>query len=234
MSSAVTPSSDDMHAYRAEPDARLLIVGFGAYREALEELLRALGEGDIPRAREIARRGRELEGGPQGALRMLDAFLSAVGADYVQAARAAAGSVALTGRLEHGEVARLLPATDAMVVPSTFPEAFGMVAAEAAAAGVLPISADHSGLAEVSDVLAAAMPPEQRPLISFALGDADVVAAIAARLTDWLALGASRRSEIGTRLAAAVADRWSWRQVAQGVLAASAGELGALPAITRD
>ena len=51
----------------------------------------------------------------------------------------------LTGRLEHDELAELLPAVEATVVPSTFPEAFGMVAVEAAACGALPVSAAHSG-----------------------------------------------------------------------------------------
>ena len=74
---------------------------------------------------------------------------------YREAAREAGGSVAFAGRLEHDEVGRLIPATDALVFPSTFPEAFGMVAAEAAAAGVLPVSAAHSGAAEVSRALAA-------------------------------------------------------------------------------
>ena len=64
----------------------------------------------------------------------------------------------LTGRLDHEELAELLPACEALVVPSTFPEAFGMVAAEAAACGALPISAAHSGLAEVSDALAGRCP----------------------------------------------------------------------------
>ena len=62
------------------------------------------------------------------------------------------------GRLEHDELADLLPATEAMVVPSTFPEAFGMVAAEAAACGALPVVARHSGLAEVAATLAEAVP----------------------------------------------------------------------------
>ena len=39
----------------------------------------------------------------------------------------------------------LLPLCDVAVVPSIFPEAFGMVAAEAAAAGVLPVVSAHSG-----------------------------------------------------------------------------------------
>ena len=68
----------------------------------------------------------------------------------------------LTGRLEHDELAPLLAAAEAQVVPSTYPEAFGMVAAEAAAAGALPVSAAHSGLAEVTATLAAAVPPAAR------------------------------------------------------------------------
>ena len=62
------------------------------------------------------------------------------------------------GRLEHDELADLLPAAEAMVVPSTFPEAFGMVAAEAAACGALPVVARHSGLAEVAETLGGAVP----------------------------------------------------------------------------
>ena len=59
-----------------------------------------------------------------------------------------------TGALEHRHLAPLLALADACAVPSVFPEAFGMVAAEAAAAGCPPVVADHSGLAEVGSVLA--------------------------------------------------------------------------------
>ena len=84
----------------------------------------------------------------------------------------------LTGRLDHEELAELLPACEAMVVPSTFPESFGMVAAEAAACGVLPISAAHSGLAEVTRALAAAVPEEAAGWLSFPVDD-DAVEALA-------------------------------------------------------
>ena len=212
----------------AAPQARLLVVGFGAYREGLERLLDALAEGDLAGARAIARGGRQLEGGPPGTLRMLDAFLSGAGPAYAEAARLAAGTVRLSGRLEHEEVARLLPATEATVVPSTFPEAFGMVAAEAAAAGALPICADHSGLHEVSSALAQAVPDAQRDLLSFSLDDR-AVESIAARLTAWLELDPVQRKDIGAQLARRASQRWSWAGVAAGVLAAATGELDALP-----
>ena len=66
-------------------------------------------------------------------------------------------------------------------MPSTFPEAFGMVAAEAAACGALPLSANHSGMAEVTATLAPAVPEELRPLLSFDVGP-DSVEQIAAKL----------------------------------------------------
>jgi len=114
------------------------------------------------------------------------------------------------------------------VFPSTHPEAFGMVAAEAAAAGVLPVSAAHSGAAEVSRELAAELPAAVAELLSFEL-DPDAIAAIAARLNAWLALPATEREAAAASLRATVDRLWSWRGVAATVLAAAAGELDRLP-----
>src|SRR3954447_18956335 len=135
---------------QAVPDARLVVVGFGTYREGIERLADALRDGDLEAAREIARRGRELEGGPAGELRYLSAFLDRLPDGYLDAARHGLARIHFTGRLEHSDLPDLLPACEAQVVPSTWPEAFGMVAAEAASCGALPVSAAHSGLAEVS------------------------------------------------------------------------------------
>jgi len=130
---------------RDVPCARLVVVGFGAFRAALEDLLAALAVGDLDRVRAIAAEGRALEGGPRAPLRHLLAFLDSLSGEEAEAYRAAAAAlgdrVVLTGRLEHDELAPLLAACEAQVVPSTFPEAFGMVAAEAAACGALPVSA---------------------------------------------------------------------------------------------
>src|SRR5207302_5083804 len=76
-----------------------------------------------------------------------------------------------TGPLEHRHLANLLPLADVVVVPSIFPEAFGMVAAEAAASGVPPLVARHSGLAEVAAGLEEVYPVRFRPLASFTNGD---------------------------------------------------------------
>ncbi len=235
-----------------QPRARLVIVGFGAYREAFERMLAALARGDLEAVRDIALAGRALErdpageggeaaggelasqgdgGAPSRPLRHLLAFLEGLGGErrerYLAAARGIPGSVLLTGRLEHEELVELLPACQALVVPSTFPESFGMVAAEAAACGVLPISAAHSGLAEVSEALAQALGPRIAGLLSFPV-DERSVQAIAERVTGWLEAPAEERAQARTGLVRTVSERWSWQSVARGIIAAGTGAVGTL------
>jgi glycosyltransferase involved in cell wall biosynthesis len=218
------------------PDARLCIVGFGTYRDATVRLLRALANGDLDDAREIASRGRELEGGPPGELRFLAAFLDGLEGErreaYVAAAREAAPRVHLTGRLEHGDLPEVLPSFLAQVVPSTFPEAFGMVAAEAATCGVLPLSAAHSGLAEVTAALAPSLEERSRRLLSFQVGDG-AIEEIASKLVEWLRLEPDERRRASAALAATAAERFGWEHVAEGVIAAAEGRLDELPEADR-
>jgi glycosyltransferase involved in cell wall biosynthesis len=146
-------------------DARAVVVGFGDYRERLEELA------------------------PPGTV--------------------------FTGPLEHRHLRHLLPLCDVAVVPSIFPEAFGMVAAEAAAAGVLPVVSAHSGLAEVAAGIGEEVGPEAALLLSFPSGDA---AALRERLGSILALPPERRRELGLAARRAVERRWSWEVVAARLL----------------
>ena len=146
------------------------MVGFGAAERALREAEAGARGGDLEPLRELRRHGRGLEGGEDGAFDFLSAFLDDAPAGYAELARAAAGSVRFAGRLEHDEVATPVACSEALVFPSTFPEAFGMVAAEAAATGALPVSAAHSGAAEVSPALAADLPEPALGLVSFDLG----------------------------------------------------------------
>jgi glycosyltransferase involved in cell wall biosynthesis len=211
------------------PDAQLQIAGYGEYEDGLRRLLTALDRGDLDDAREVARLGWGLEGGMAEPLSILSAFLTDPPPGYLEAATGVAGSVEFIGRLEHDEVAELLPGAEALVMPSTFPEAFGMVAAEAAACGVLPVSAGHSGMREVSRELAATLPPGIGELTSFPVEEG-AVEAIAMRLNAWLALSEAERQGAREALVATAGRLWSWEGVARGVLAASAGRLDELPA----
>ncbi len=210
------------------PEARLQIAGFGEYEGGVRRLLAALDRGDLEAAREVARLGRGLEGGQQAPLQILSTFLADPPPGYAAAARGLAASVELIGRLEHQQVARLLPRAETLVMPSTFPEAFGMVAAEAAACGTLPIAADHSGMREVSRQLAAALPRASAGLCSFTVSEA-AIEQIAARLSGWLDLPEQAREETREALIATASRLWSWEGVARGVIAAARGELDRLP-----
>jgi glycosyltransferase involved in cell wall biosynthesis len=152
------------------------------------------------------------------ALRGLDARAVIVGfGDYREELESIAPPGTLfTGALEHRHLVHLLPLVDVSVVPSIVPEAFGMVAAEAAAAGVPPVVADHSGLAEVAAGIAAEYPPALRHLTSFANGDA---AMLHDRLAELLALPAADRRALGLAARRAVEERWSWTRVAERLLA---------------
>jgi glycosyltransferase involved in cell wall biosynthesis len=215
------------------PEAQLVIVGFGTYREAMGRFVEALRRRDVDDLLEIAARGRELEGGPPGELAYLRAFLEGVDEHWLAAAPQAAERIHFTGRLEYADLPALVPACQAQVMPSTFPEAFGMVAAEAAACGVLPLSAGHSGMAEVTATLAPALPAELRPLLSFRVG-VDAVEQIADKLVTWLTTPAAVRERAMDALAAHAAAHYSWESVAEKVIAAAEGRLDALPPATAD
>jgi glycosyltransferase involved in cell wall biosynthesis len=149
-------------------------------------------------------------------------------AAYLEAAAHGLARIHFTGRLEHSDLPDLLPAVEAQVVPSTWPEAFGMVAAEAASCGALPVSAAHSGLAEVSKILAESLPEDLRPLLSFELAD-DAVEQIADRLVRWMQLDPGERAAACRALSDTARERFSWEGVAAGVVAAAEGRLDALP-----
>ncbi len=123
--------------------------------------------------------------------------------------------VLFTGPLEHRHLVHLLALADACVVPSIFPEAFGMVAAEAAAAGCPPLVARHSGLAEVAEGLEAEYRADLRDLASFVAGDAYDLRQKLARL---LALEGGDRETIRAAARRAAVERWSWSSVADRLL----------------
>ena len=154
------------------------------------------------------------------ALRALDARAVVVGfGDYRAELEALAPPGTLfTGALEHRHLVHLLPLCDVSVVPSIFPEAFGMVAAEAAAAGVVPVVAAHSGLAEVGAGIAAELPPAWAHVVTFPTGDAD---ALRERLRELLALPRAKREALGAAARRAVEQNWSWRRVAERLLSSA-------------
>ena len=196
------------------PELELEIIGFGGSEAELRELATALGTGDRGTIAGLARRLDD------PVLSAVKAFLSAPLSDDYRA-RAASATVTFAGRLEHGPLAEVLPHFEALAVPSVLPEAFGMVAAEAAACAVLPIVPRHSGIGEVGATL------EQhvaRPgLLTF---DPDEpIEALARAIDRVLTLDRDDRRELGRACSELARERWSWDTVARNLLVAA----GALP-----
>jgi len=154
------------------------------------------------------------------ALRGVDARVVVVGfgpeRTALEGLAASSGVRALfTGPLEHRHLRHLLALADACVVPSVFPEAFGMVAAEAAAAGCPPVVSRHSGLAEVAAGLEEALPPGLAALVSSPSADAD---ALRERLVALFALPAADRALLRATVREVAEQRWSWAGIARRLL----------------
>ena len=191
------------------PDLRAVVVGYGGFEVPLHELWHALRTGARDEALAIAHRGED------GPLEGLEAFLATADDPYFS--RAAEVPVEFTGRLDHGPLSLVLPTFDVLVVPSVLPEAFGMVAAEAAAAGVIPIVPDHSGIGEIGAAVEESL---GRPgFVTFDAGDP--ISGIAAAIERVLALSPEELADARAAVVELAHSRWAWERVADLLLAAA-------------
>lgn len=124
--------------------------------------------------------------------------------------------ILFTGPLQHRHLRYLWPLCDVSVVPSVFPEAFGMVAAEAASCGCPPLVADHSGLAEIAAGLRQFYPAEYADLAAFS-----TPAELAVRLPQVMAA----RDILSPFARQAAEELWSWDSVARRITELAQGLL---------
>jgi glycosyltransferase involved in cell wall biosynthesis len=191
--------------FQAQPalrhDTAALVVGFGSDRDWLAALSVALRRGD----REAIEWLRDVGGLP------VDPSSTPTPTD-------GRSDVTFTGLLDHRYAPGALAAMDVQVVPSILQEAFGMVAAEGAAAGALPVVSRHSGLAEVAAALEAEV---GRPgVFSFEPGEG-AVRRLAAGIDHLLSLAAEEREELRRAVSSFVAEHWTWERTASRLLAAA-------------
>jgi glycosyltransferase involved in cell wall biosynthesis len=189
------------------PRFEVVIVGYGGDEAALVALHDALARGDLDAARRII-----------GDLGRSDAaleFLTTVDEPYLE--RMASISVRFPGRLDHDPLSKVLPTFNLLVVPSILAEAFGMVAAEAAACGVLPLVPNHSGISEAG----AAIEEEIGAPGLLTFDKARPIEGIAAGIDRVLSLDPATRATMNERAAAVAHTRWSWDHVAESLLEAA-------------
>jgi glycosyltransferase involved in cell wall biosynthesis len=191
---------------RRQTHARLLVIGFGTFREGLEALTHALSTSDEKTLERLAELGRRLEGGPPAG--PLEHFEVSTQEELLGEAAGMEDGVEFIGPLRHEELTKLLPAAEVGVVPSIFPETFGLVAAEFAASGVVPFVADHSGLREAGEIIGRGLPFDVRvPLDGFEENLARV-------LTGYLKLPEEERRRCGEIVRRNSVEHLSWATLA--------------------
>lgn len=194
----------------ARHNPQAVIVGFGELAETYERMWTRLRARDLGAVRSLIEEN-------QPTFAAVGRFLAS-GIDLEQYLRGAEKvDVSFTGRAEHDALAPLLPTFDVLVVPSVWPEAFGMVAAEAAACGVLPVVPAHSGVGEAGAMLEAHLSLEG----CLTYDPSDPVRGIASRVEGILALPPTERRSAERGAAAFARSTWSWEHVADALLGAA-------------
>lgn len=106
----------------------------------MDQLLNAFTEGNLNKAKKICKAGD---------------FITEINIEdfFFKIDENIRKRITIVGFVEHSILSGLLPLCTECVVPSKANEAFGMVTVESMAAGVLPLCNNHSGLADVLDLI---------------------------------------------------------------------------------
>ena len=141
------------------PNAKFIFVGFGSSREIFEALAYALDTNNEHIYESILKRSESMDpegGGPaynyfQGLFDKLNEndFREKY---YNCAKNNIFERTIFTGIMDHKKLQNLIPVVDLTVAPSIFPEAFGMIAVESLASGVIPLVTNHSGFKDVKKI----------------------------------------------------------------------------------
>jgi len=192
------------------PQARFLFIGFGSYREHLQGMLQALKDGNFEQFVQCARAGDFVDD-------------TDFGKWFRPLSQRESQRITVTGFLEHDMLKEVLPLAGLVVVPSKWPEAFGMVAVEAMAAGVLPLCNDHAGLRDVLDVITEEMPELEKIIrIKREVFVEELPLKIEKALSYLYPQGFANqdfRRQVGKRLRAISVKNFSWNEIALKLLA---------------
>jgi glycosyltransferase involved in cell wall biosynthesis len=197
-----------------ETGARLLVIGYGTFREALETLTLALSTGNRRVAKLLVDNGRLFEGGTASPMEHF-----ALTEELFGKAEEMVEAVEFVGPLYHAELARVLPAAEVAVVPSIFPETFGLVAAEFGASGVPPFVTDHSGLREAGGFVGLSLPFDTRVSLQGDFGEN-----LAGTLTGYLALSADERQGCRGIVRRNSVEGLSWAALARKIAELAGGK----------
>lgn len=209
---------------KKNPNTNFIIAGFGPFREPAEVILNCLAQGKIQLLREIIQSGDLFEGEEGQVIPLINEILDKHGASLESTVSSMdieiRDKVIFTGILNHAQLVNLLPAMDVLVAASVFPEAFGMVAIEAAACGVYPVVTYQSAFKEIADEVKALVKDELA--IQDVLLDLDAASNIAMNANEFLSFKdkaeAGEMAAMKAKLRKLVVDNFSWEGIANKYL----------------
>ena len=200
------------------PKARLLVIGYGGYREHMEGILTSMESGDVDAFIAFCQAGCFIDASPD----QLRGIFRKISPEERQ-------RIIITGIMEHSQLSEILPLASISIVGSKCAEAFGMVTVEAMCSGVLPLSNYHSGLADILDVvkeadssLEAIMHIESQPGGKFEFADGagllkelpqKVIRAFQYLYPNKEYHDTSRRKEISEKLRSIAVENFSWTRI---------------------
>ncbi|MEK6321249.1 MAG: glycosyltransferase family 4 protein [Acidobacteriota bacterium] len=198
-------------------NARLIAVGHGPLREALEAFVWALRNGEVSLLERIVEWASALEdSAPKPfveARRFYDQLDERGELDkyFEEARRLTADRVIFTGYLTHRELRYLFPCCDVAIFPSVVAEAGPLVFLEALASGCFPLGTYFAGMAASIDAIADSLPVEDAQLMKLSIGENRTVADIATKATAALSLGDKHKATLRE-----IAElRYDWKNIAK-------------------
>ena len=203
------------------PKARLLLIGFGPYREHVEGMLSSLESGNVESFIAFCQAGNFLDSSPD----QLQTIFRKLSPEERQ-------RITVTGITEHSQLSEILPIASVSIVATKCAEAFGMVMVESMSSGVLPLGNYHSGLADVLDVvknadpsLEAIMHMDPKPGGKFEFADGShIVEELPKRVIKALEYlypngyeDHSRRRQISQKLRSIAVENFSWTKICKAL-----------------
>ncbi len=204
--------------FQKHPRAKLVIVGHGPLREALEAFLFALGNGLRTLAQNMVQWGAALESAQAAPFRAIRLYWDQLEAHgrldaYFEAAQTHIRKerIIFTGYLKHSELRYLFPCCDAAVFPSVVAEAGPLVFLEAMASGCFPMGAYFAGMAASIDSVKDALPNQVWRLMQLRPDENHIVADIAANIQAALKIDEDAKAP----LRKIAKEKYDWEKVSR-------------------
>ncbi|MFA5867578.1 MAG: glycosyltransferase family 4 protein [Actinomycetota bacterium] len=193
-------------------DVKLTLAGDGPMRKPLEEFVGLLNEGRLADARQLIKEEPELKASAEHGPVIPDFGWE----EEELYAKAAAGNmknrIRFAGHLTHEQLAPLMAGSDISMMPSVFPEAYGLAAVEGLSAGAVPVASYHSGLKAPLDVVDAEL---KDPVLKSLIPGIPLTRALADCVVHVLDRYPTKDTVFRKKLHALAEKRFSWAKTSE-------------------